>query len=97
MSNCYIEMIVGFVGRGGSHTVITGRKGACSVLVGIPVSEGLARSSFALGKIPHPFRKGFQSCPKRTPVLFEGNSSPFRTGLAFPSKRAVCPLEVLNG
>lgn len=97
MSNCYIEMIVGFVGRGGSHTVITGRKEACSVLVGIPVSEGSALFLLILGRFPIFLREGFQSCPKRTSVLFEENSSPFRTGLAFPSKRAVRPLEILDG
>lgn len=76
MSNCYMVMIVGFVGRGGSHTVITGRKGACSVLVGIPVCEGSARSLLARGKIPHPFRRGLQSFSKETPVLF-GQDWPF--------------------
>ena len=71
MSNCYIEMIVGFVGRGGSHTVITGRKGACSVLVGIPVSEPiLFEKDFS------PVRRGLQSFSKETPVLF-GQDWPF--------------------
>ena len=79
MSNCYIEMIVGFVGRGGFHTVDNGKE-LVAFLWAFPLVRDRPGLYSLLGKFPilfekdfSPVRRGLQSFSKETPVLFGQN------------------------